>query len=167
MAKRRYTVGKGVDKYLAQLETLEINSRTICGEAIEKGAGEVVGAVRKEIEALPIQQGKFGSASEPLTGITSVQKQGLIDGLGITPQQDEGGTMNRKIGFAGYNRTRTDKHPQGQPNAVIARSLVSGTSFREKNDFIGRAVRKSKAKAEEAMKQAIDKGIAETINKGA
>lgn len=161
-----YTVGKGIDDYIRTLGNLELEAREVVTEAIKAGAGEVVGAIREEIEALPIEQGVLGTSEAPLKGITSAQKKGLIDGLGVSQEMDQNGNINRKIGFVGYNATRTDKYPKGQPNVVIARSLISGTSFRMKNDFVKRAVKKSRTKAEQKMKETIDKAIKNTI-KGA
>lgn len=163
MPRRSYTIGKGIDEYLQTLGNVALESRKIATKSIEAGAGEVTGAIREEIAALPIQQGKFGTAEEKLTGITAAQRQGLLDGLGITMERMDNGVINRKIGFAGYNSTRTEKNPNGQPNTVIARSLISGTSFRQKSDFIGRAVRKSKAAAESKMKTTFDNALKDAM----
>ena len=50
----------------------------------------------------------------------------------------------------------TRKYPHGQPNALIARAVISGTSFRKKNNFVGRAVKAVKAEAENQMRAAFD-----------
>ena len=52
---------------------------------------------------------------------------------------------------------KTNKYPGGQPNSVIARSVVAGTTFRQKNDFVGRAIRKSEADANQKMIETWDK----------
>lgn len=158
-----YTVGKGLDKYLQSLGNLALDAPKAVTEAIKAGAGEVVGAIREEIEALPIEQHVTGTAGTPLKGITAAQKKGLIDGLGVSREMDQNGRINRKIGFDGYNATRTKKYPKGQPNVVIARALISGSSFRQKNDFVGRAVRKSRKQAEQKIKDTIDRSIQNTI----
>ena len=67
--------------------------------------------------------------------------------------------VNVKIGFAGYNATRTDKYPQGQPNALIARAVNSGTTFRKKTRFVDKAVSASKKSAEAAMDAACNREI--------
>ena len=150
MAKRRYTVGKGVDKYLATLGNIDTATRAGIGKGIYAGAKVVADAIHEEIEALPAT-----------TERERKQKKGLLDGLGVTKIQDQGGVRDVKIGFDGYNEVVTKSYPKGQPNSMIARATISGTSFSRKNDFVGRALRKCREKAEEAMKQAIDKEIAD------
>ena len=160
-----YTVGKGINDYIKTLGNLELEARTVVTDAIKAGAGEITGAIRQEIEALPIEQGVRGTQETPLKGITAAQKTGLIDGLGVSKEMDSNGNINRKVGFDGYNTTITKRYPKGQPNVVIARSLISGTSFRQKNDFVGRAVKKSRKQAEKKMQETIDSGI-DKIMKG-
>lgn len=158
-----YTVGKGIDKYIQTLGNLALEARTVVTDAIKAGAGEITGAIRREIEALPIEQGVMGTTENPLNGITAAQKKGLLDGLGVSKEMEANGVINRKIGFDGYNSTITKRYPKGQPNVVIARSLISGTSFRQKNDFIGRAVKKSRKEAEKKMQETIDSAIDKTM----
>lgn len=158
-----YTVGKGIDKYIQTLGNLALEARTVVTDAIKAGAGEITGAIRREIEALPIEQGVMGTTENPLNGITAAQKKGLLDGLGVSKEMEANGVINRKIGFDGYNSTITKRYPKGQPNVVIARSLISGTSFRQKNDFIGRAVKKSRKEAEKKMQETIDSAIENTM----
>lgn len=71
----------------------------------------------------------------------------------------DGSFYNVKLGFAGYNGQKTKAHPNGVPNSLIARSMVSGTSFRAKNDFIGRGVNASRKKAEKAIETKFDEQV--------
>lgn len=91
--------------------------------------------------------------------ITVGQKQGLIEGFGVSPLDNENGYINVKLGFSGYNNVKTKKYPKGQPNVLVARGIESGASDREKHPFIRTAVNKSKKPAVEAMKQTIDNDI--------
>lgn len=145
---RKYSVGKGIDAYISSLERSEKVTRAAIGMAIYDGAKIVADAIHEEIEKLPDNTPRLRK-----------QKEGLLDGLGVTHIRDENGVRNVKIGFDGYNDVITPTYPKGQPNSMLARSLVSGTSFAPKNDFIGRAIRKSKAAAETAMKLRIDEKI--------
>ena len=113
-------------------------------------------AIMAEIKGLPVTTQKAVKGGM-LKGITSAQKAGLIDGFGISRMQEQGASYNIKIGFNGYNSQRTAKYPSGQPNSVIARSLCSGTSFREKNDFVGRAMKKKNACIEAMRAKATEK----------
>lgn len=148
-----------LDRYLASLERLT-DAEEYIGEAIHAGAGVVADAVRSQIQALPVAQ-KFAKEGEKLNAITSVQKQGLLapGGFGISHMRKDGDFYNVKLGFAGYNKQKTKKYPGGQPNSVIARSICSGTSFRQKNDFVGRAVRGTKSSAERKMETKLDEAI--------
>lgn len=146
-----------MDNYLKMLEKLT-DTREYIGEAVYKGAGVVADAVRAQIQTLPVAQ-KFADDGKKIATITSVQKKGLLDGFGISPMREENGYIHVKLGFAGYNGQKTTQYPNGVPNSVIARSVVSGTSFRQKNDFVGKAVRANKAKAQREMEEAFDEAL--------
>ena len=146
-----------LDKYLATLEKLT-DAREYIGEAIYAGADIVADEVRSQIQALPVAQ-KFAKEGEKLNTITSVQKKGLLDGFGIARMKKDGDYYNVKLGFAGYNGQKSHQYKNGQPNSVIARSVCSGTSFRQKNDFVGRAVRGTKSSAERKMEEKLDEAI--------
>lgn len=150
----------GVDEYVAKLERLTTLSETkdFVGKAIYDGAAVVKGGFLQQLNALPVGQ-KYAKDGEKLTTITSVQKRGLQDGFGIAKMRKDGDSYNVKLGFDGYNGQKTSKWPHGQPNSMIARAIVSGTSFREKNDFIGRAVRQTRDPAIKAMQKNLEKQI--------
>lgn len=147
----KFQVGSGIDEYISKLQNLEYNYREVIGPAIYVGAGLVADAVKANIKALP------ASAANGL------EKAGLIDGFGISKMQDDNGYFNVKLGFAGYNKIKTKKYPNGQPNSVIARSIESGSSWRPSYPFVAPAVRSTKDAAEKAMAEEIDKGINETM----
>ena len=73
--------------------------------------------------------------------------------------RDDNGFINVKLGFDGYNATRTKKYPRGQPNVLIARSVNSGTTFRKKTKFVDKAVNSAKKAAEAAMDAACSREI--------
>lgn len=149
----------GLDEYermLSQLSNLN-TIQSVCGATIYAGADVMADSVRKEIEALPVvPANKIGTPDNKLEGITSKQKSGLLDSFGITPMRHKDGFYEVKLGFDGYNAVKTKAHPNGQPNSLIARSVNSGTSFRQKIPFIDRAVRSAKKETEAAMVAACD-----------
>lgn len=153
---------KGFDEYLVQLSKLSDQSLEICKKAVYEGAGIVADAVREGVQSIPINNG-YGTAEKPLDGITAKQKAGLLEGLGISPMEEENGYVNVKIGFDEYNSLKTKKYPKGQPNALIMRAVESGTSFRVKNPVVSKATRSAKQKAEEAMQKSIDISIKKII----
>ena len=152
---------KGLEEYELKLAKLERSTEKIIGKAVYAGAGVVADAVRKNISSLPIVPPKnsFGTATAPISGVTAAQKTGLVDGFGISRMQFDNGYYHVKLGFDGYNRTKTKKYPSGQPNILIARSVENGTSFRSKQPFVSPAVRSSRKAAEQKMKEVLDQEI--------
>ena len=152
----KWIVGKGLDEYLAKLGNLQTKSPEAIGKAIYKGAEIVADQVRANIQALPVEgNGHRKGRRNP----TQVEKDGLLAGLGIARKQERNGYVNVKIGMDGYNSDVTEKYPNGKPNAMIARSIESGTSFVNRIPFIASAVRSSKAAAEEAIKNELEKQL--------
>lgn len=155
----------GLNDYELTISRLSKGVDDIAGKAIYAGAGIVADAIKENIKALPIVRG-YGTEKDPLPGgVTAPQKAGLIDGLGISPMQNDAGYLNVKIGFDGYNATKTEKYPQGQPNQLVARGVESGTSWKEKKPFIRPAINASKKRAEDEMARILDEEI-EKITKG-
>lgn len=151
---------KGLEEYERKLSQLERAYREqIAGKAIYAGSAIVADAIKRGIEGLPVVTG-YGTQANPLPGgVTAVQKQGLKDGLGIAPMKDDRGYLNVKIGFDGYNRTKTEKYPNGQPNQLVARGVESGTSWKQKKPFIRPEINASRKEAEQKMAEVIDEEI--------
>lgn len=154
----KITVGTGIDNYIRELDKLTLRAEPQIKQAVYVGGGIVADAVRKSIEALPSRTGKF--KEPPVSGVTAAQKAGLLEGLGISPMRNDSGYINVHVGMDGYNKTITENWPRGVPNALVARSLESGTSWLKKHPFIAPAVRSVKTQAEMAMAAEFDKAIA-------
>lgn len=152
----KFVVGNGISNYVQQLEELSTASEEMIKRSVYSGAGIVTDAVRKNIQGLPVRHGGYFKDGVKASGITPVQKAGLLNGLGIAPFKNENGYVHVKVGMDGYNATKTKKYPKGQPNAMVARSVETGTSWMQAHPFIGPAVRSTKAKAEQAMAKAFD-----------
>lgn len=153
----------GLSDYELMISRLSKGVDDIAGKAIYAGAGIVADAIKENIKDLPIVRG-YGTEKDPLPGgVTAPQKAGLIDGLGISPMQSDAGYLNVKIGFDGYNATKTEKYPQGQPNQLVARGVESGTSWKQKHPFIRPAVTRARKKAEEKMAEVLDYEIAKLM----
>lgn len=150
----RLTVGDGCENYIEKLNKLLINTEDVLGHAIYEGAAVVIKAVDSAIDTIPLA--KPGHIT---TGLTAPQKAGLHSGIGIAKMRNDNGYVNVKIGFDGYNGVTTEKYPQGQPNAMMARVVESGSYYHSKTPFIGPAVRRSKAAAEAAMTKELDNQI--------
>ena len=157
MARGVHFAFKGGEDYLLKLTRMADQSDEMMRRMVYAGADVVTDAIRDGIQRLPeIPRGEYGTRDQMLAGITAEQKEGLLDGLGITPIKHENGGFNAKVGFEGYNRTRTHQYPKGQPNVLIARSVESGTSFRQKQPFVSEAVKESRRQAVQAMQSVFD-----------
>ncbi len=113
-------------------------------------ANTVADAVRKNIEALPAKpdiEGIEAYRQGRKAQLTISEKEGVTRRLRISPMQNERGYLNVKLGFDGYNKVKTRKYPKGQPNVLIARSVESGSSVREKSPFIRPALRQTQNEA--------------------
>ena len=160
----KFQVGKGLDEYLQKLGNLEFRCPEVLGKATYQGAKIVADQIHANIAALPVSENKSGRQGR--RNPTQAEKDGLLAGLGIAKHRMEGGYYNVKIGMDGYNADKTKKYPNGKPNAMIARSIESGTSFQARIPFISRAVSATKAAAEAAMKAEVDKVITEIMGDG-
>lgn len=140
---------KGLDKYISDLSALSNALDDDLGKAIFAGAQIVADAARGGIESLEV-------GDNPIKGqITQVQKDGLLDGLGIASMQLKGTELNVKLGMDGYNA-------KGQPNSMILRSIEAGTSWgRPANPVVKRAVNKTRRQAEQAMVKAFEEAISQ------
>lgn len=155
---------QGLKEYEEMLSKLDKDTVPMIGRALYEGGKVVADEFRREVEALPVVAPNVrGTSERKLTGITSEQKRGLLQGLGIAKMRSRDGVHDIKIGFDGYNSVRTQKYPGGQPNAMIARSVNTGSSFRVATHFADRAARNSKARAEKAMQQQFDKDLKKNL----
>lgn len=154
----RFKVNPNLDKYNKQLEQLQLETRDkIIGEAVYKGAGIVADAVRANINGLR-------TSNDFHKALTPKQKEGLLSGLGISRMKDENGFINVKIGFNGYNSIRNKRYPNGQPNALVARSIEKGTSTAPAQRFVAPAVKRAQSSAESAMQDVVESEINKIMN---
>lgn len=158
-------VGSGLDAYIATLEQLAGPALDAdMKRAIYEGAGVMMDAVKAEVNALPVYSGyKRGTPESKIEGVSAAQKKGLMNGLGISRMRYDGDFLNAKIGADGYNGIKTKRWPQGQPNAMVVRSLEAGTSFLKRSPIITRAVRKARAKTEKTIADAYDKALRQRL----
>lgn len=159
---------QGLDKYVAQLERLGKKTDTVISEAVYEMAKVVADEVKANLIALPSvpdTEGLKAFASEPQQKIpiTKAQKWGLVHSFGIASLRNEGGFIHVKIGFDGYNEVQTKTFPNGQPNALIARSIESGSSTREKIPFLRPALAAARKQAIEAARVKFDEAIHDTF----
>lgn len=159
MAKFQFN---GMKEYAEYLQRIGANTKEICGVGVYAMAEVVADKIRANLDALPTVDEAEALAAyreQRKTSLTSAQKKGLQEGLGVSPMENDNGYWNVKVGFDGYNKVKTRKYPNGQPNVMIARATESGSSVREKTPFIRRAVSSTQKKAVEKCKEVIDQEI--------
>lgn len=159
MAKMTVT---GLDEFSTKIYAIENGALKAVHKALYAGADVLADSLRESITALPAisDYEAMGNYKKGTIGqITYKQRDGLLNSMGIAPHKDTGGAAETKIGFDGYNEVITKRWPNGQPNAMIARSVESGTSFMRKTPFVASAVRRSKERAQNAMSKAFDEEI--------
>lgn len=160
-------VGGDIERYIRNLEAFADATDGMLKATIYPGAKVIADEMRKAIDKLPEiktnpRETKGSGVKRPKdtrkrehrkkpAGVTRVEKEGLLDGLGIAGMRYDGSLLNAKIGMDGYNKHVTEKWPKGHPNAMIARSVEAGTSFRQKTPFIQPTARKYKNRAEKSM----------------
>lgn len=152
----------GVGPYIAKLNQLSTSSLTIIEKAAAKGAKPVADACKDNLRGL--RTGTNGQAIAAYKKgeksiLTEEQKNGLIESMGLAPMRNDKGFINTKLGFDGYNSVVTKRWPKGQPNALIARVLESGSSAMDKQPFVRPAVLAKQSEAEKEMKEYLDKEI--------
>ena len=157
----KWIVGKGLDSYISYLQRIDAVTDEAIGEAVYEMAKVVADSVRSGIHALPTvsNQANIATYKKGYSRFSDEEKQGLLDGFGVSPMQDDNGYFNVKLGFDGYNSIKTREYPKGQPNALIARVTESGSSYREKTPFIRPAVNATRKSAEKAGQAKIDEKI--------
>lgn len=157
---------KGMTKYLKQLERVAWASKEVCQAAVYKGAEVVADGIKQGIWGLnTVSDAEARAAYQKSvpTLISVNQKRGLIDSFGIAPISDKYGVISTKLGFDGYNDIVTDRWPNGQPNALIARACESGSTAMIKQPFMRPTEKRVKKRAEEAMEEAADKKLQEIL----
>ena len=163
----KWIVGKGLDNYIAYLQSINAVTDEMIGEAVYDMAKVVADRVRANIQALPAVPNAANVATyrQGYSRLSEPEKQGLLDGFGVSPMQDDNGYFNVKLGFDGYNSVKTKKYPQGQPNVLIARVTESGSSYRQKTPFMRTAVNASRKEALEKGREAVDRVLGDISDK--
>lgn len=153
----KFTVGHGLDDYIKDLEDVQMLSSKLIGRAIYYGADVMANEIRKQIQSLPVQKepAKRGHRRNP----SQVEIDGMLEGLGIAKKRVVNGFTNVKIGIDGYNKHVTEDYPKGHPNAMVARSILIGTTFMNRHPFVDRAVNVCISRVEQKMKETIEDGI--------
>lgn len=150
---------KGLDQYMEKLNRISALSRDkVIGAAVYDGAAVITDEVRAALEAVPTDDRH--QHGEKSIGPSAEDKQAVLDALGIARIQNDNGFLNVKVGFTkDYTGDPTPGYPRGKPILMLARSIRSGTSWMQGNDFIKAALRRSRKQAIMAMKMRVEMEI--------
>lgn len=149
----------GAEEYALKLAKLGGASKGIAKKAVYQAADVVADAVKANLQAMPVVDNNYNIYAyqqHKKARMSAAQRDGLIESFGISKMKDEGGYINVKLGFDGYNSIQTQKYPQGQPNVLIARIYENGGSTAEKQPFIKPALNKTRKAAQQKMAEIID-----------
>lgn len=133
---------KGLDSFVDFTNEIASQTDAIIKASMYEGVKILADEAKKAVEGLRTESG-----GQTPRYITKIQKDGLKEGLGVARFRKEDGKWTTVIGFNGYNRLRTRKYPNGQPNQLVARSVESGTSYQKKEPFMRKAYNNARAKA--------------------
>ena len=155
---------KGIEEYSKKLEVLFKDTEKVVREAVHQGAAIVADEIKAGIEGLPVEEGEnglppVGTQERKLKGVSRRQKGDLINSFGLAPIENENGYVHTKAGVDGYGSIPTKKYPKGVPNAMLMRSIESGTTFREKNPIFRTATNRARKRCEKKMDETVDDKI--------
>lgn len=154
---------KGGDEFSALLTGLSGDAAvTVMKAACYAGAGVLADAIKAEIRDLPVESG-YMRPGRKRSVVGTNDKRMLEERLGVSRIEAKGDGASVAVGFSGYNDRPTKKYPAGVPIPLIARSIESGSSVRQKNPFIRRAFNKSKSQAQQKAIEAGQNKINELL----
>lgn len=130
----------GMDEFVNLCLKTDRTLTRVIGKSIYPAGKHMGNAIKKSLKNIKEDSGSHRHGLRK--GPTSAQKKALIESYGIAKMHAGSNGYNVKIGFDGYNGIVTKKYPKGQPNAMIARSVNSGTSFMEAQPFMDATVAK-------------------------
>ena len=148
---------KGLDDYIRAIEKLGADSEEMIERSIYPGAAVIADAVKAGISSLNTREDRARyNEGHKAPGPTEQEKRDLAESFGLAPMRNDAGYINTKAGFDGYGGHKTKSFPKGVPNALVARSCESGTSWMNKQPFMRKAVTSSRKKAEAEITKAFD-----------
>lgn len=155
----------GLDEVYAKLKTLADGSaiEKVQKHAVYEGMKAIKNEVEAQIRALPEKEGYIKPENLPRNVITRREKTELLKHIGIADMDMKGGTVSTSISFGGYTDIKTKKYPNGVPAILIARSINSGSSIRQKHPFMRQARAAAKAKAIQAATDAALESLSEIM----
>lgn len=144
----------GLDEVISRIKALGEDFEPVQKQAVYAGMSVIRDEVIRQINALPTQNGYIKSKDLPRDVITAREKAALVKHIGIATMDSKDGVVSTAISFDGYTDIKTEKYPNGLPAVLVARSINSGSSVRQKHPFMRQAQAAAKSRATEAAVQA-------------
>lgn len=159
---------KGIEDYIKMLEDVNNHTGNLCKAVVYAGADVLADEVRAQMKKLKTvgngQALRAYEKKEP-TYISTRQLKSLEWSLGIAPIKESKGLYHTRIGWDDYNDIHTERWPNGQPNALIARSCNNGSTAMLKQPFIKRAIATAGNPAVKAMDEEAQEYISKIMKK--
>lgn len=155
MAKFQF---ENIDDLITEYQNLGKDTNEMIKRSVWEGAKVVADGIKSALENLPVDDSKYDPEGVR-TSVSTIQKQGLVNGMGISKMKDDKGMINVRVGVSGRNKLKTKAHPSGQPNAQVARALERGTSYMRKNPVFTKTANSLKKQCEQAMQNSLDRDI--------
>lgn len=149
----------GLDDLVREFERLSNpkECETIFKRVCYEGMNVMADYMRSQLQALKTTKQTKANKNEKRY-CTEREKAILLKEMGVTPIKEDYGGYNAKVGFDGYY---VNSRGNEVPVPLLANSINHGTSFMHYQHFIDRSKRGGQAKTIEAMREALDREIAE------
>ena len=144
-----------IKEYLELLKGALEKRKELFQKSIKPGADIVADYCKAELNNLRVDDTPyiFISQYNKKRGLSQKQKEGLIKSMGLAPLKKKQDGWDVKLGFDGYNDIKSSRWKNGQPNAMIARSVNKGTSFMVAQPYMDRTIVATEYKADKAIEE--------------
>lgn len=147
-----------MEEFINLCQITDRRLKSVIGRSIHPAAKYMADRIKESISSIPIDDIK--GHKKKRQGLSSAQVAGLVESMGIARIRENATGWNVKVGFDGYNTRLTSKrYPKGQPNAMIARSINSGTSFMIKYPFMDMTVKANEQVTVEKIEEQFSKEL--------
>ena len=153
----------GLEELMSNFEEIATEGLNITKQALYEAANVTANAIKASIDSIPVDTPRYLTDGDTLNVITQGDLDDLRTHMGISKMQVNG--VDVIIGFNGYGSHSTKSYPQGYPMQMIANSIESGSSVRQKYPFMRTAVNSTKESAKMAANSKITQLVEEILNK--
>ena len=148
---------EGIEEISRALEKLGAQAGAVASHALYVGAGIVADAVQSAVDGLETEPFRFADEAHPRK-CSPQEKAALVrHAAGIARFEKSGAEVSTSVGLKDSGYANIAGKQAALP--LIARSINSGTTFRQKQPFFRHAVNKAKGKASAAIAAEVEKAV--------